>query len=121
LEIDGIRNWAIRKDGGALMGGVGVAGVSRNEKAEIGYWLARSHWGRGIMTDAVRRLCEFAFEEYNLQRIHAQAFTTNPASSRVLEKAGFTLEGTLRKGFFRDGQAYDVRCYGLLRAGETRS
>jgi len=115
LEVDGFRNWAIREDDGQLIGGVGLVDVSKNEKAEIGYWLAQSHWGRGIMTNSVRRLCEFAFDEYHLLRIHAQAFTTNPASSRVLEKAGFTLEGTLRKGFFRDGKAYDVQCYGLLR------
>lgn len=114
FEVDRCRSWAIR-EGRELIGGIGIGGATRNEKAEMGYWLAQSHWGRGIVTDAVRCLCRFVFAEYGLQRIIAHTFHINPASSRVLEKAGFTLEGTLRGDFYRDGQALDVRCYGLMR------
>lgn len=116
LETDRRRNWAIRKEDGELIGGTGVCGLARGEKAEIGYWLAKSYWGQGIMTEVVRRLCEFAFAQYELRRIYARAFATNPASARVLEKAGFDLEGTLRSHYFRDGEPLDVLFFGLMRA-----
>lgn len=115
LEHDRIRNWAIRNGTGELIGGVGLIGVSTGEKAEIGYWLAQPYWGQAIMTDVVRRLCSHAFDHYDLQRIYAQAYATNPASARVLEKAGFELEGTLRSHFFRDGKSCDVLFFGLMR------
>ncbi len=67
------------------------------------------------MTEVVRRLCEFAFEEYELRRIYAQAFASNPTSARVLEKAGFELEGTLRSHYFRDAKPYDVLYFGMMR------
>ena len=67
------------------------------------------------MTEVVRRLCRFAFGEYELHRIYAQAFATNPTSSRVLEKAGFELEGTLRSHYFRDGKPDDVLFFGMMR------
>ena len=114
LEHGQCRNWAVRIAGGELIGGAGIVGISRGEKAEIGYWLAEQYWGRGIMTEVVRRLCEFAFDQYDLHRIYARAYATNPASARVLEKAGFELEGTLRSHFFRDGKAYDVLFFGLM-------
>lgn len=115
LEADGRRNWAVRNKDGQLIGGVGLFDLTQGEKSEIGYWLAKSHWGRGIMTDVVRRVCEFAFDQYGLRRIYAQAFATNPASARVLEKAGFELEGTLHSHHFRDGESIDVLFFGLTR------
>lgn len=115
LEADGRRNWAIRNADGELIGGTGVFGLTNGEKAEIGYWLAKPYWGQGIVTEVVRRLCEFSFDQYDLRRIDAQAFTTNPASARVLEKAGFELEGTLRSKHFRNGEPVDVWFFGMMR------
>lgn len=115
MEADGRRNWAIRNKDGELVGGTGIFGLARGEKAEIGYWLAKPYWGKGIVTEVVRRLCEFAFDQYGLRRIYAQAFATNPASARVLEKAGFELEGTLRRHHFRDGEPIDVLFFGMMR------
>ncbi|MCA9073379.1 MAG: GNAT family acetyltransferase, partial [Planctomycetaceae bacterium] len=89
LEADGRRNWAIRHEDGELIGGVGLFDLTQGEKSEIGYWLAKPYWGRGIVTEVVRRLCDFSFDQYQLHRIYAQAFSHNPASARVLEKAGF--------------------------------
>ena len=114
LEQDRCRSWAIRESGGQLIGGIGICGVNKHEKAEMGYWLARRYWGRGIVTAAARRLCQVVFDQYQVRKIFAQAFAGNPASARVLEKAGFTLEGTLRSHFFRDGEAYDILCFGHL-------
>jgi RimJ/RimL family protein N-acetyltransferase len=115
LEASRRRNWAIRNGSGELIGGAGVFGITAGEKAEIGYWLARPNWGQGIMTDVVRRLCAFAFDRYGLQRVFAQVFSTNPASARVLRKAGFEREGTLRGHHFRDGDSCDLLVFGLLR------
>ena len=115
LETDRRRNWAIRNNHGELIGGTGVFGLTKGEKAEMGYWLAKPYWGQGIMTEVVRRLCEFAFDEYELRRIYAHAFATNPTSARVLEKAGFELEGTLRSHHFRDGKPDDVLFFGMMR------
>lgn len=70
--------------------------------AELGYWLAEPFWGKGIMTEAIKMLSEYAFEKLGIHRIFAAPFATNPASARVLEKAGFILEGVLRVNAFKD-------------------
>ena len=110
------RNWAIRNPEGNLIGGIGLFDIVSGEKCGTGYWLAKPYWGRGIMTVALRKLCDFAFETYDLHRIFAQALATNPASGKVLQNAGFELEGTLRNHFFRDGKVDDVQYYGRLRS-----
>ncbi len=109
------RNWAIRNADRKLIGGIGLFDIVTGEKCGTGYWLGKPYWGQGIMTATLRKLCEFAFETYDLRRIFAQAFATNPASGKVLQNAGFQLEGTLRDHFFRDGKVYDVQYYGRLR------
>jgi RimJ/RimL family protein N-acetyltransferase len=85
-------------------------------KAEIGYWLAKPFWGRGIMTDAVRAFNNYAFTKLHLLRLTAHTFESNLASARVLEKNGFKLEGYLRKHFHKNGQLLDARLYGLLKS-----
>ncbi len=84
-------------------------------KAEVGYWLAKAYWGRGIMTDAVRAYVNYAFAELDLSRLTAHTFESNLASARVLEKNGFKLEGRLRKHLCKDGKLLDARFYGLLK------
>ncbi len=111
---DGRRSWAIR-DGADLIGGVGLFDITEGVRAEIGYWLAKPYWGQGIMTRVVRRLCSFAFDQYQLIRIQARAFAINPRSASVLHKAGFNLEGTLRCCFVRDGQPVDDLIFGLVK------
>jgi RimJ/RimL family protein N-acetyltransferase len=110
-------HWAIRSPDDALLGGCGFDGfqVGKSHRAEIGYWLARPFWGRGVMTAVVRRLCRHAFEQFGLVKITAHVFPHNPASARVLEKCGFQEEGVLRKHFLKDGQYIDARLFGLLR------
>ena len=75
--------------------------------AELAYWLAEPYWGQGIMTEAVQILAEYAFTAYDLNRIYAEPYTTNLASSRVLEKAGFLYEGRLKANVFKDGKILD--------------
>lgn len=83
--------------------------------AEIGYWLGEPFWGQGIATRAVRALSEWVFATTPLVRLYAHVFEWNPASARVLEKAGFTLEGRLRRSVLKEGQLIDQLMYGLVR------
>jgi len=85
------------------------------KSAELGYWLAEEHWGRGVMTEAARQLCREAFGRFDIIRIFAEPFADNLGSRRVLEKAGFTCEGTMRDGVFKNGQVHSYCVYSLLR------
>jgi [ribosomal protein S5]-alanine N-acetyltransferase len=89
--------------------------MGKSHRAEIGYWIAKPYWNRGIMTAVVRRACQCAFEEFGLIKIIAHVFDANPASARVLEKCGFEQEGYLKKHYLKDGQYLDVRLYARLR------
>lgn len=112
------RNLAIEVDGEAA-GSVALTlhdDVGRGT-AEIGYWLAEPCWGRGIMTDAVRAMVAHGFDRFALRRIEARVFSSNPASARVLEKAGFTLEGRLRAAVIKDGEILDALVYAILSPG----
>lgn len=110
-------NFAIRRADGFLIGGVGCDGlkIGKTHKAEIGYWLAKPYWGHGLMTITVNRLCEHAFENWELRRITAHVFEKNQGSQKVLEKNGFQLEGRLRQHYLKDGQLLDARLYALLK------
>lgn len=95
------------------IGGIGVSigqDVHRFT-AELGYWLAEPFWGKGIMSEAVARFSDFAMQQFGLVRIYAEPYAANPASGRVLEKAGFTLEGRLRCNVFKDGRVLDQWMY----------
>jgi [ribosomal protein S5]-alanine N-acetyltransferase len=115
-------HFAIRTPDDSLIGGCGLNDfeVGKSHRAEIGDWLAKPLWGRGIMTAVVQRLCQHAFGEFGLVKIIAHVVTHNPASTRVLEKCGFVQEGLLRKHFLKDGQFIDVRLFAKLK-GEAPS
>jgi RimJ/RimL family protein N-acetyltransferase len=100
-----------------LIGGIGVelGEDIHHRTAEIGFWLGERFWGRGITTAAVRAFTPWAFERYDLLRIWAGVFETNPASARVLEKAGYTLEARLRASVVKDGRTLDQLVYARLR------
>jgi ribosomal-protein-alanine N-acetyltransferase len=105
---------------GCVAGGIGLHpqdDVNRMT-AELGYWLAESCWGRGIMTEAVRAMVRDGFAQGPLLRIEAFVYANNPASVRVLEKAGFAFEGRLRKNAVKDGQVLDSLLYARLREDE---
>jgi [ribosomal protein S5]-alanine N-acetyltransferase len=109
-------NWAIRTPAGLVIGGVGFDGliIGQTHRAEIGYVLAKSYWGRGIMPAAVRAVCCHAFQNLGLAKVVAHTFAFNAASGRVLEKCGFQIEGHLRKHYSKDGRFIDAKAYGLL-------
>lgn len=102
---------------GEAVGSIGVfLGTDVYRKsAELGYWLAEPFWKNGIMSAAVRQICEDAFARFDIVRIHAEPFAFNKGSRQVLEKAGFALEGTLRKSVYKNGAMQDSCLYALLR------
>lgn len=107
---------AIEADGVAV-GSVGLVfkqDVSRRS-AEVGYWLGRAAWGRGLATAALQALTEYAFAHHDLARLYALVFAWNPASARVLEKAGYDLEARLRQAITKDGETLDGLLYARLR------
>jgi ribosomal-protein-alanine N-acetyltransferase len=98
-----------------LVGMIGFHNVNyQHSRAELGYWLARSMWGQGLMTEAVPMMVRFAFDRLQVRRVYGFVFPENPASSRVLEKCGFTFEGTLRKSVRHHGRYRDNLVYSIL-------
>lgn len=95
--------------------GVFVQDDVYEKTAELGYWLAEDHWGKGVMTEAVRQICREAFERFDILRIYAEPFADNLGSRRVLEKAGFTCEGTMRNGVYKNGRVHSYCMYALLQ------
>ena len=98
---------------------IGVIGLTIGEDvhrftAELGYWLGEPFWGQGIMTDAVRVVVEYGFSELGLLRIYAEPYVGNVGSARVLEKAGFELEGRMRANVFKDGRILDQLLYSVV-------
>ena len=83
--------------------------------AEIGYMLLTEYWSRGIMTRAVRQICETAFKELDIIRITALVYAPNIASQRVLEKNGFVREGLQRNAVSKNGRVFDLCLYGKLK------
>ncbi len=108
--------FAVTADNLAI-GSIGVfrQGNIHRQTAELGYYIAEEYWGRGIMTEAIRQICEYVFRESDIIRIYAEPFASNTASCRALEKAGFQYEGTLRKNAVKNGEIIDMKMYALLK------
>jgi [ribosomal protein S5]-alanine N-acetyltransferase len=104
--------YCIEIDGSAV-GGIGmtIGEDVHRLSAEFGYWLAEEFWGQGIMSEVVPAFVNYSFDEFSLKRIFAAAYSNNPASAWVLEKAGFIFEGRLRKNVIKDGQILDSLLY----------
>ena len=99
---------------------IGSIGVFRGENihsqtAEMGYYIGESYWGQGFGTSAVKQTCQYIFEHTDIIRIFAEPFAHNTASCRVLEKAGFQLEGVLHSNAVKNGNILDMKLYALLR------
>ena len=99
---------------GEVIGGIGLSSIE-NHKAELGYWLAEKHWGKGIMTKAVKLVCNFGFRSLKLKRIYATVQPRNKPSVGVLEKNGFLFEGIMKKSYKKDGKLLDGLMYAKTR------
>ena len=84
--------------------------------AELGYYLAEEYWGKGMMTEAVKQVCEYVFTNSDIIRIFAEPFAYNTGSCRVLEKAGFEFEGTLRQNAVKNGKVLDMKMYSIIKS-----
>ncbi|MBO0995012.1 GNAT family N-acetyltransferase [Bacillus sp. SD088] len=109
--------WGIEwKETGKIIGTIDfIWWKPKHRSAEIGYVLSRDFWGKGIMTEAAKEVIRFGFEEMDLMRIQARCLDENIGSSRVMEKAGMSFEGILRKAMFTKGKHWDIKIYSILR------
>jgi ribosomal-protein-alanine N-acetyltransferase len=104
-----------RRDGGEVMGAIGLHLERAHERAEIGYWIGVPYWGNGYVTEAAAAVVGYAFEHLGVHRVFAYHFARNPASGRVLAKIGMRPEGTMRQHLVKWGERVDVHYYGILR------
>ena len=105
---------------GRVVGSIGAfrQGNIHRQTAELGYYLAEEYWGKGIMTDAIRQLCDTIFETTDILRIYAEPFSYNAGSRRALEKAGFAFEGMMKSNAVKNGKVVDMALYSLTRSLE---
>ena len=85
------------------------------QTAELGYYLAEEYWGKGLMTEAIKKICKIIFDTTDILRIYAEPFTYNIGSRRALEKAGFALEGIMKNNAVKNGKLLDMALYSLTR------
>lgn len=99
------------------IGGIGIHPQQnvRCKNAEIGYWLAESFWGNGIISTAIPKIITYGFEKFDINRIYATVFGNNIASQKVLEKCGFVLEAQLQKTIFKNNEYLDELIYAVRR------
>jgi ribosomal-protein-alanine N-acetyltransferase len=102
---------------GSVVGNISVEKKSDVycKDGEIGYLLLSEHWSKGIMTEAVRQICDAAFTELDIVRITGLVYAPNVASQRVLQKNGFVQEGIQKNAVYKNGQLYDLYLYGKLK------
>ncbi len=86
-----------------------------SKSAEIGYWLGEPFWGKGIMSRAIKQLCDLGFENYDIVRIFAEPYSHNIGSRKALEKAGFIFEGEMKKSVFKNGVFFDSCVYANIK------
>lgn len=109
-------NWVIELEG-KIIGSISVTDIDENsERVELGYCIGFDLWGKGIMTEAAGAVIDFLFREINVHRITITHATKNPASGKVAQHCGLTLEG-VRREYFKStfGEFLDIAVYSILR------
>lgn len=101
---------------GELLGAISLRLHDSDNRAELGYWIGVPYWNRGYCSEAARALIAYGFEHMGLHRVYAFHFVRNPASGRVMQKAGMTYEGTLRQHVKKWERYEDLATYGILRS-----
>ena len=98
-----------------MIGSIGFVNFDgKARRTEIGYWIAKSHEGRGIISECCRLLINYAFDVLNMNRIEIRCATENVRSAAIPERFGFVREGILRQSELRNGRLHDFAVYGLL-------
>lgn len=98
-----------------LIGAIGLVLYKEHDRAEMGYWVGKPHWNRGFASEAARSVVDFGFKVWQLERIYAHHFATNPVSGKVMVNAGMQYEGCLRHHIKKWGQYQDLNVYSVLR------
>jgi RimJ/RimL family protein N-acetyltransferase len=108
---------------GEACGGIGIHQQDDIyiKNAELGYWLAEPFWGNGIITKAIKEMVEFAFDNYEINRVFARPFGSNISSQKVLEKNGFKLEGRLKNTVWKKDRHEDELIYSIRRKNEKQT
>lgn len=100
-----------------LIGSIGLVTKTDiyRKNIELGYFLAEKHWGKGIATKAIKAATSYAFSDFDVIRVYAETFSDNPGSRKALEKAGFSLEATIRRNIIKNGIIKDSCIYSVLK------
>ncbi len=106
--------WAIREQTHCI-GRIGLTVNRRHQSGSVAYYLAQAAWGKGFMPEALAAVIDFAFFSLDLNRVEADHFAENPASGRVMEKAGMVREGLARQKYCKNGVFHDAVLYAALR------
>lgn len=108
--------WALADaESDEVRGAISLRLATTHRRAEVGYWVARAAWGQGYATEAVRAMIAYGFDVLKLHRIEGHCYTENPASARVMQRAGMRHEGRVRGAVFRDGVPRDLELYGIIQ------
>ena len=113
--------FAVTEPGAGLVGTLSLQLEPKHHRAELGYWIAVPHWGKGYATEAVVAAIAFGFDTLGVNRIEAAFMPRNAASGRVMDKAGMQLEGRQRQYFCKNGIFEDVIRYAILREDHERA
>lgn len=115
-------HWVIRDREGSLsgasgqaLGAIGTRPRDNPGRADVGYWLGRPYWGKGVMGEALRALIELGFNELDYYKMEADVHTHNERGIRLVESVGMNREGVIRRAFRKYGELVDTALYGLLR------
>jgi len=105
--------FAIRNNENELVGVVRFIDILE-QKARINYWIANPYWGKGIMAEVIKKVCDFGIQELMLSRIYGHVLVENLRAARVLEKCGFTCEGMFKKSVKKNEKFFDCKLYALV-------
>jgi len=104
-------------DGDELIGTIGLNNLDlESKKASIGYWLSKTHQGKGAMTTATKALIDYAFSVLDLNRIELKIASKNSKSKSIAERLGFKKEGTLRQEEYLSSEYHDYDIFSILRS-----
>lgn len=103
---------------GEFVGDVGFKYVL-GHKAELVYWLADKHHGKGVVSSAAKIVCDYGFEELGLAKIYSEIYTSNYPSQKVIEKLGFLREGEMKKHLVKDGEFKDIYFYAKYKESQN--
>ncbi|MPZ51605.1 MAG: GNAT family N-acetyltransferase [Acidimicrobiia bacterium] len=114
-------HWVIRDrlgeisgDAGRPLGNIGTRPREAPGRADVGYWLGRSYWGQGVMSEALGALLDYGFDTLDYTKIEADVFTHNTRGRRLVERVGMRQEGTIRSAHLKYGEWVDAALYGVL-------